>query len=115
VRKVLAAGFLLLIVAIPSFGGAADTPSLETTGGPAVNPDSAKSANAPGSAVVPPAPAAEGVPAVVPLAAVPGGRPVPAASVPPQNPIPPAAPSPAFVPSRLPPVPTVSLVAPPSE
>jgi len=115
VRKVLAAGFLLLIVAIPSFGGAADTPSLETTGGPAVNPDSAKSANAPGSAVVPPAPAAEGVPAVVPLAAVPGGRPVPAASVPPQNPIPPAAPTPAFVPSRLPPVPTVSLVAPPSE
>ena len=114
-RKVLAAGFLLLIVAIPSFGGAADTPSLETTGGPAVNPDSAKSANAPGSAVVPPAPAAEGVPAVVPLAAVPGGRPVPAASVPPQNPIPPAAPTPAFVPSRLPPVPTVSLVAPPSE
>ncbi|HEX2709910.1 MAG TPA: hypothetical protein VHM68_03565, partial [Candidatus Deferrimicrobium sp.] len=57
-----AAGFLLLFVAIPSFGVAADTPSPATAGGEAVTPDGAKDGKSPGpapvtTAVPPPAPA----------------------------------------------------------
>ncbi|MEK7366220.1 MAG: lytic transglycosylase domain-containing protein, partial [Candidatus Deferrimicrobiota bacterium] len=119
-----AAGFLLLFVSIPSFGVAADTLSPATAGGAAVNPGGTKAgkspAPAPASTAVPPATVTPGVPGAVSAAPAPEVPPAPAPSVPAQNlPAPaapaPAAPAPAAVPSRLPAVPTVSFVAPPSE
>ena len=114
-----AAGFLLLFVSIPSFGGTADGLSPATAGGAAVNPEGTKvgksPAPAPASTAVPPATVTPGVPAAVPAAPAPGVPPAPAPSVPAQNLPAPAAPAPAAVPSRPPAVPTVSFVAPPSE
>jgi membrane-bound lytic murein transglycosylase D len=125
VRNVLAAaGFLLLSVAIPSFGGTADTVPPATAGGAAVDPDGAKAGKSPGpaplSTAVPPATVAPGVPAAIPAATAPVVPPAPVPSIPAQNlPVPAtpasATPVPAAVPSRLPAIPTVSLVAPPSE
>ena len=114
-----AAGFLLLFVSIPSFGGTADTLSPVTAGVAAANPGEAKAgkspAPAPASTAVPPATVTPGVPAEVPAAPAPEVPPAPAPPVPAQNLPAPAAPVPAAVPSRLPAVPTVSFVAPPSE
>jgi membrane-bound lytic murein transglycosylase D len=121
-RNVLAAaGFLLLFASIPSFGVAADTLSPATAGGAAADPGDAKAgkspAPAPASSAVPPATVTPGVPAAVPAALAPslGVPPVPVPSIPAQYHPAPAAPAPAAVPSRLPVVPTVSFVAPPSE
>ena len=114
-----AAGFLLLFASIPSFGVAADGLSPATAGGAAVNPDDTEVGKSPGpapaSTAVPSATDTPGVPAGVPAAPVPEIPPAPAPSVPAQNLPAPAAPAPAAVPSRLPAVPTVSFVAPPSE
>jgi len=119
-RSTLAAArFLLLFVAIPSFGWGADTLPPATAEGAAVHPDDSKPGKSP-----PPEPASKAVPAaaVVPgvppaVTAVPSPKvstaPVP--SVPARNPSVPATPVPTAVPSRLPAIPTVSLVAPPSE
>ncbi|MGZ8450344.1 MAG: hypothetical protein ACXWWV_12260, partial [Candidatus Deferrimicrobiaceae bacterium] len=116
-RSVFAAAvFLLLSVSIPSFGGTAETLLPATPGGAAVDPDGAKAGRSPGTApastAVPPAMATPGVPGTVPVVLPPahGVPPDPAPSVPAQN-----LPVPAAVPSRLPSVPTVSFVAPPSE
>ena len=119
-RNVLAAaGFLLLFASIPSFGVAADTLSPATAGVAAANPGDAEAgkspAPAPASTAVPPATVTPGVPAAVPAAPAPEVPPAPAPPVPAQNLPSPAAPVPAAVPSRLPAVPTVSFVAPPSE
>ncbi|MDD5761737.1 MAG: transglycosylase SLT domain-containing protein, partial [bacterium] len=144
-RNVLAAaGFLLLSVAIPSFGGTADTLPPAAAGVAAVDHDGAKAGKSPGpappSTAVPPATVAPGVPAAIPAATAPVVPPAPVLSIPAQNlpvpatpasatPVPatpasatpvPATPAsatpvPAAVPSRLPSIPTVSLVAPPSE
>jgi len=120
VRSALAAaGFLLLFVSIPSFGGTADVLSPATAGGTAVTPDGAKVGkspdSAPASTAVPPAKVTLDVPAAVPSGPPPGVPPVPAPSTPAQNLPAPGTPVPAAVPSRLPAIPTVSLVAPPSE
>jgi len=114
-----AAGFLLLFVSIPSFGGTADGSSPATAGGAAVEAVGTKEgkspASAPASTTVPPAEVTRGVPAAVPAAPAPGVLPVPAPSFPAQNLSSPAPPAAAAVPSGPPTVPTVSFVAPPSE
>jgi hypothetical protein len=120
VRNALAAaGFLLLFASIPSFGVAADGLSPATAGGAAVNPEDTKVGKSPGpapaSTAVPSATVTPGMPAGVPAAPAPEAPPAPAPSVPAQNLPATAAPVPAAVPSRLPAVPTVSFVAPPSE
>ena len=114
-NTVAAAGFLLLFVSIPSFGGTANTLSPATAGGAAVHPDGTEAGKSPGpapasTAVPPPAPVASGVPAAVPIVPAAKVSPAQAPSVPAQN-----LPSPAAVPSRLPAIPTSSFVAPPSE
>ncbi len=118
-RNTLAAGFLLLFVSIPSFGGTADTLPPATAGGTAGTSDGPKAGKppvpAPASTAVPSATAMPGVPAAILPVFAPGVPPVTAPSIPAQNPPLPAAPVPTAVPSRLPAVPTVSLVAPPSE
>jgi len=120
VRNALAAaGFLLLFASIPSFGVAADGLSPATAEGAAVNPEDTKVGKSPGpapaSTAVPSATVTPGMPAGVPAAPAPEAPPAPAPSVPAQNLPATAAPVPAAVPSRLPAVPTVSFVAPPSE
>ena len=114
-----AAGFLLLFASIPSFGVAADGLSPATAEGAAVNPEDTKVGKSPGpapaSTAVPSATVTPGMPAGVPAAPAPEAPPAPAPSVPAQNLPATAAPVPAAVPSRLPAVPTVSFVAPPSE
>jgi membrane-bound lytic murein transglycosylase D len=109
-----AAGFLLLFVSIPSFGGTADTLSPATAAEAAVTPDGTTAGKspdlAPVSPAVPPATVTQGVPAAVPTAPAPGIPPAPVPSGPAQN-----LPSPAAVPSRLPAIPASSFVAPPSE
>ncbi|MHB1025873.1 MAG: LysM peptidoglycan-binding domain-containing protein [Desulfobacteria bacterium] len=106
-----AAGFLLLLVSIPSFGGTADTPSPATAGRAADAPDGTKVGKstdpALASAAVPPMTVAPGVPAVIPAARAP--------EVPPWNLPVLVAPAPTAAPLRLPAVPTASFVAPPSE
>ena len=112
------AGFLLLFVSIPSFGGTAETFSPATAGGAAVHSEGAKAWKLPGpvvaSTAISPATVTPGVPPAVPAAPALEGPPAPAPSVPAQLP-PPAASAPETVPSRLPAVSTSSFVAPPSE
>ena len=118
-NALVAAGFLLLFVSIPSYGGAADTLSPATAGEAAVHPDGTKAGISPGpapvSATVPPSAVTPVVPTAVPAGPDPGVSPAPASSVPAQNPPAPAVPAPVAAPSRLPAAPTVSFVAPPSE
>ncbi len=133
-----AAGFLLLLVSIPSTGVAADIFSPATAGVATVNPDRTKIVKSPGTvpentgisplaAVAPPAPAAipgarapEAPPAPVPLV-LRRNLPAPAVSAVPATEVPPwklpvlAASAPTAVPPVRPVVPTASFVAPPSE
>jgi membrane-bound lytic murein transglycosylase D len=116
----LAAGFLLLFVAIPSFGVAADGIPPATAAGTAVTPEGAKVGKSPAPApasttVPPPAAVTSGAPAAVPVAPVPGVPPAQPPSIPAQNLPVPAAPAPTAVPLRPPIVPAVSFVAPPSK
>ncbi|HEX8043748.1 MAG TPA: LysM peptidoglycan-binding domain-containing protein [Candidatus Deferrimicrobium sp.] len=99
------AGFILLSMSIPSFGGIEDGIS------PAVAPGPPASA----STAVPPATATPGVPAAVPAAPTPRMPQTQAPSVSSQNLPPPAAPAPGTVPSRLPAASKASFVAPPSD
>ncbi|MGE5284701.1 MAG: LysM peptidoglycan-binding domain-containing protein [Actinomycetota bacterium] len=132
----VAAGFLLLLVAIPSFGEAVDAPSpaAERAAGA---PDGAMAGNStvPGaeSAAVPPTPVAPVVPAAIPAARSPEAPPGPAPLVLKRNlPAPAvsavpapgatpwhlpvqATPAPTAVQPRLPSVPTASFVAPLSD
>ncbi|MHB9060987.1 MAG: LysM peptidoglycan-binding domain-containing protein [Desulfobacteria bacterium] len=136
-----AAGFLLMFVSIPSFGGTADVLSPATAAVAAANPDGTKSVKTPAPALastaVPPGTVAPGAPAAVPADPVPRVSPAQAPSGPVRNLHPSAAagvpstpwvpsvlapsvraqdlPAPAALPSRLPAVPAVSFVAPPSE
>jgi len=113
----LAAGFLLLFASIPSIGRTADTYALAA--GTGVDTDSARSGKSPGSAPaftgVPPAAAAPGAPVGVSAAPAPWVPPVPGPPVSSKNPAAPAVPARVAVPYRLPPLPTASIVAPPSE
>ncbi len=136
-----AAGFLLLFVSIPSLLVAADNLSPPTAGVAAVDPDGTKDGKSPVPApayhAIPLPRVTPDVPAAVPAPPAPKVPPAQAPSVPVRNLPPPAAagapstpwdpsvlapsnraqnlPVPAAVPSRLPAVPAVSFVAPPSE
>jgi len=139
VRNVIAAaGFLLLFAAIPSFGETADTGT--PTAGTGVVSDGTRAGESPAfspaaSTVPPPQVASTAVPAaptsavppdsasgVPPVSAptvlrvpVPEAPPAPALSVPARDLSAPAAPAPIAVPYRPSSIPTVSLIAPPSE
>jgi membrane-bound lytic murein transglycosylase D len=114
VRSVLvAAGFLLLLVSIPSFGGTGDTPSPATAARAVRPPDGTKDGIS-----TDPAPEVPPVPAPLVLRR---DLPAPAVSAVPAPEAPPwtlpvlATPAPTAVKPRLPSVPAASFVAPPSE
>lgn len=118
-RGALAAGFLLLFVSFPSFGVAAEALSPATAWGATLHSVGVQAAKSPAlpsasttvpPAAVPAAPAPEVSPVPAPSASAPEVSQAPLPSVPAKS-----FPVPAAVPSRLPAVPTVFFVAPPSE
>ena len=119
-NALVATGFLLLFLPIPSFGGTANGIPPAGSGAAAVVPEGTKAGKSPGPAAplqaAPPATVTHGVPvAATPAAPAPWAVPSPASSVPPQGIPSPASPVPGSVPYRQPAVPTASFVAPPSE
>lgn len=121
-RSVLAAGMLLVLFASSPFAGkAAEIPPPGAPEGAPVGTEGRKSADFPGETTAAPAGTSatplQAVSATVPaeLPPVIQGPPAPSPETPARDLPVSTGPLPAAVPSRLPPVPTVSLVAPPSE
>jgi len=119
VRSVfLTAGFLLLFVSLPSFGGSADDVSPAAVGAAVASngPRAGESqGSTPASTPVPPATAAQRAPVADFAAPAPWVPPVPGPPVSAKNPVDRAVPVRAAVPYRLAPLPAASFVGPPSE